>query len=243
MDGKVDANAAVRCTVIFFKECERLEDLRVLLHGLVFVKALHAAVQIRLDARLLRRPHGLLRKKVHIGKARRAARDHLKERKAARRGNVLPHEPVLNGEDRLKKPVLQRQSAADAAHERHGDVAVAVDESRRKKLACHILFKVIRRLRPLRADVVDLRSIDAEAGAAQRFISVFLAQQNIRAFQECSHKRASYLHFISLCSLTRTFPDCNGQKNEVCPYRCPCRQKFLILQAQLLKISLLCFLI
>ena len=35
------------------------------------------------------------------------------------------------------------------------------------KLACHILFKVIRRLRPLRADVVDLRSIDAEAGAAQ----------------------------------------------------------------------------
>ena len=213
VDGKVNVNAPVRRAVVLFKKRERFGDLRVLLHGLVFVKALHTAVQVRLDPRLFDRPDGLLGEKVHIGKARRAARDHLDQGKAARCGDILAHELVLDRENGLEEPVLQRQSAADAAHQRHGDMAVAVDESRGKEPAAHVLFKVIGLFGFFLTDIVDLRLIDAEIGAVQRFISVFLAQQNVRAFQECSHKRASYLHFISLCSLSRVLSDCNGQKD------------------------------
>ena len=93
-------------------------------------------------------------------------------------------------------------------------MAVAVDESRGKELAGHVLFAVVGSGGTRRADMIDRTVVDAEIRAAQRFIAaLFLAQQDICICQQCSHKMSSYLHFISLCSLTRTPPDCNGQKN------------------------------
>ena len=75
VDGKVNVNAPVRRAVVLFKKRERFGDLRVLLHGLVFVKALHTAVQVCLDPRLFDRPDGLLGEKVHIGTWNQAQTD------------------------------------------------------------------------------------------------------------------------------------------------------------------------
>ena len=190
VNGKVDADTPVLRVVVFFKQLHRLWDLCTLLHGLVFVEALHAAVDIRLHARFRDGSDCLGGEKVHIGKARRAARKHFKDGKAAARRGVRRNEPVLNGKDLVKQPFPQRQSAPHAAQQHHGRMIVAVDETGHEELTLHILVFLILPCRSFRTDIINGIAAHAEKAVQRGVRAVLSAQQKIAVFKKNAHDNA-----------------------------------------------------
>ena len=187
MNGKVDADAPVFGVVVLLKQLHRLLDLRVLLHGLVFIKALHAAADVCLHARFRDGGDRLGGEKIHIGKARRAARQHLEDGKTAARRDVLGHQPVLDGKDLVEQPLTQRQAAAYAAQQHHGRVIVAVNEAGHEQLMLHAFVLLILPRRFFRADVVDGIAAHSEEAVQRRVHAVFPAQQKIAVFKKNAH--------------------------------------------------------
>ena len=187
VNGEVDADAPIFGVVVLLKQLHRLWDLRVLPHGLVFIKALHAAADVCLHARFRDGGDRLGGEKIHIRKARRAARQHLEDGKAAARRDVLGHQPVLDGEYLAEQPLLQGQAAAHAAQQHHGRVIVAVDEARHEQLMLHAFVLLILPRRFFRADVVDGIAAHPEEAVQRRVPAVLPAQQKIAVFKKNAH--------------------------------------------------------
>ncbi len=123
---------------------------------------MHGAAEVCTDAGGHSVFRGGLWLKVHVGVTCRAARNHFKKCKVIPCTDFRCGKPVLNGENLIKQPFVQRKVTPHAAQQCHWRVGVAVDEAGGEQAAAHILFLIIDGLRPLFTDIVDFISVNAK---------------------------------------------------------------------------------
>ena len=172
VDGKVDEDAAVLRAVVGLVELDGLSGPNVFRVGLRGVEALVGPAEVCLDACLPGVFHSGVGPEVHIGVAGGAGGDHLQQGQGVAHPDVLLGELVLDGHHLFKEPLLEGQVAAHAPQQRHGGVAVAVDETRAKELSAHVLFLVVGRLGGLVSQVVDGVAVDAQVSVFDPAVAV-----------------------------------------------------------------------
>ena len=203
VDGCVDADAAVVIAVPFFLDGDQLLAGGVRVEAEFLAEERRAAGDVGLDAALCDGLADLVAEGVHIRDGRRAEAQALGQRQQRRGLHAAAVEALLGREDVVLEPRLQLGVVGEAAHRRHGQMGVAVDEAGHEHhaLAVDDLLRLF--LGSLAGEIADLAVRHADKGRKQH-AQVFVHRYDRDVGKKCVHCIDPFL-YVYFCGSAEQF--------------------------------------
>ena len=167
MDGGFNLDASVVIAVPFVLEGHHLLAAHVLFKVEVLAEEGQGAGNVGLYARFGHGLSHLVAEEIHIGHGGGAEAQRFGDGQESRRLDAASVQLILRGEDVFVQPLVQLHVVGIAAHGRHGQMGVAVDEAghQHHALAVDDLGRML--LRRLAGEVADFAVGDADKGRKQ----------------------------------------------------------------------------